>query len=278
MNTNKKTLVLTVFQIMLVLIAVVSIFGIYHIYQNKSNELKNYSETITKFTTQPAEKQITEEKPAVVIGADFTALTEKNNDVKAWLYIPDTGINYPIVQGEDNNIYMKRDWQKKSNYAGAAFLDARENIENSDNFIIYGHSMGKNSNIMFSQLLRYKDKEFLTSHPYIYLSFANSPIQEKQIIDGVSQPENQYRFDIIAVCEKNTSTNEVVEKYYRYDLEKDLTLYMKTVKESSLYEIESSGTPYKFVTLSTCSRPGTKNDMKLLVFGILYQETLMNQE
>ena len=56
---------------------------------------------------------------------DFDALVKKNKDVKAWIYSKDTVINYPVVQGKDNQYYLYRMINGEWNGKGSIFIDYR---------------------------------------------------------------------------------------------------------------------------------------------------------
>ena len=101
-------------------------------------------------------------------GTDLDALRQENEDVVGWIYIPDTKIHYPIVQGEDNEHYLTHTWNNKRNYVGAIFMETLNN-PNLVNFntIIYGHNMRDGS--MFAALQNYYTTEYWENHPYVYL-------------------------------------------------------------------------------------------------------------
>lgn len=95
---------------------------------------------------------------------DFDALREINPDGVGWIYIPDTGIDYPIVQGEDNDAYLKKLFTGEKNRAGCIFLDCGNSSDFSDkNSVVYGHHL-KNGE-MFSPLLNYKKQDYFDVHP-----------------------------------------------------------------------------------------------------------------
>ena len=76
-----------------------------------------------------------------LIDVDFTELEKTNNEVKGWIQVSGTNINYPFVQHSDNDYYLTRSFDKKYNDAGWVFLDYRNNIESLDkNTILYAHS------------------------------------------------------------------------------------------------------------------------------------------
>lgn len=102
------------------------------------------------------------------ISVDFDALLKENGDIRAWIYCPDTVINYPIVQAENNEYYLHRLLDGQTNRAGTIFIDCRCAADMSGtNTIIYGHNM-KNGT-MFGTLDEYKQAEYYAQRPYIYL-------------------------------------------------------------------------------------------------------------
>ena len=64
----------------------------------------------------------------------FKELQKNNSDVIGWLYIPDTKIDEPILKGKDNDSYLYTDIYKKSNKAGAIFIDNGHNMKNGSRF------------------------------------------------------------------------------------------------------------------------------------------------
>ena len=97
---------------------------------------------------------------------DFAALQEQNDDIVGWLYCEDTRINYPVVQGPDNDYYLHRMFTGGYNYAGCLFLESINAPDFTDyNSIIYGHHMRNGS--MFHDLMKFKNKGFYEEHPYM---------------------------------------------------------------------------------------------------------------
>lgn len=85
-----------------------------------------------------------------MINVDFTELKKINNDVKGWIQVNGTNINYPFVQASDNKYYLNHSFNKTLNYAGWVFLDYRNNLTNNKNTIIYAH--GRLDKTMFGSL------------------------------------------------------------------------------------------------------------------------------
>ena len=103
---------------------------------------------------------------------DFAALREVNSDVLGWILIPNTVISYPLVQGDDNQYYLKHTWKKWTSAVGAIFLEYQNSPDFSDfNTIIYGHRMNNGS--MFASLKNYKKQSYWAAHPYVYITDDN---------------------------------------------------------------------------------------------------------
>ena len=86
-----------------------------------------------------------------VIDVDFNKLKDVNNDIKGWILVNGTNVNYPFVQTDNNTYYLKKDFNKKYNSAGWVFMDYRNNLENlNQNTILYAH--GRVDGTMFGSL------------------------------------------------------------------------------------------------------------------------------
>lgn len=136
-------------------------------------------ETIPPETTAPAETEpvytwvpapVEEEDPELekLASIDLNALREVNPDVIGWIRIPETRIDYPILQGEDNDYYLNHTWQNNRNIAGSIFMEQMCTPDFTDyNTILYGHNMQNGS--MFAGILKYQKVNYYKTHPYIYL-------------------------------------------------------------------------------------------------------------
>ena len=99
---------------------------------------------------------------------DFVELKKLNQDVVAWIKIPGTRINYPVVHGSDDEEYLHQTFLKKRNSSGAIFLEAKcKNNFTSENNIIYGHHMRNGT--MFADLVKLRDQKFVKEHDQIQL-------------------------------------------------------------------------------------------------------------
>ncbi len=107
-------------------------------------------------------------------------LWDQNHDIVGVINIPDTPVNNPVMQADDNDKYMKRKFDLSENRAGEIFLDYRNHFDevgedgylkcpNSGNLVIYGHNMLDEQ--MFGSLKWYqRNEDYYGKHPIIYLS------------------------------------------------------------------------------------------------------------
>lgn len=126
---------------------------------NKITEITKIKEIEDNENTEIVNNEITIDKNAPywnfikmnMIDADFNELKKINKDVKGWIEVNGTTINYPYVQTNNNNFYLNHTFDKTSNGAGWIFLDYRNNTYFEDkNTIIYGH--GRSNSSMFGSL------------------------------------------------------------------------------------------------------------------------------
>lgn len=100
---------------------------------------------------------------------DFAALRGENNDIYAWITIPDTNIDYPVLQHpKELDYYLKHNMDGSTGYPGCIYSQFMNAKDFSDfNTVLYGHNMKKGT--MFANLHYYEDPEFFDAHPYIYI-------------------------------------------------------------------------------------------------------------
>ena len=99
---------------------------------------------------------------------DFTQLLAVNSDIVGWLRIRALDISYPVVQGEDNDYYLHRTFEKTDNFAGCLFVNSYNMGNFTDqNTIIYGHNMKNGS--MFGKLKNFNDPEVFKKSRYFWI-------------------------------------------------------------------------------------------------------------
>lgn len=176
------------------------------------------------------------------IKVDFDALREQYGDIVAWIYCPNTKINYPIVQSYDNDYYLYRLLDGTWNVNGTIFMDYRNEADFSDgNTMIYGHHM--KTGAMFGQLNDYKKQSFYEEHPYMY----------------IYTPEQDYRIDLFAAC-----VVESVSDIYSFEPSSEV---LWSCINSSTFDADIDYPENRIVTLSTCTYE--YDDARYVVLGEL---------
>ena len=98
-------------------------------------------------------------------GPGFEELEAKNPDVCAWMTIYGTGVDYPVVQGKDDDEYLNKDAAGNFALSGALFIDYQCPKDFSGaSTIIYGHHM--ENSLMFGDLDQYTSETYLDQHKY----------------------------------------------------------------------------------------------------------------
>lgn len=163
----------------------------------KKEEVPVETTLTTETTTAPV---TTEETTTTEITYDYTMKIdmeevkkyhEQNEDVVGWVYIDDTQIDYPIVQGEDNEEYLHADWMGEYSYSGCIFQDYRSNMQDSENNLIYGHNMAAGT--MFHGIKLYKDKDWGKDH--LFVEVASLELDDEKKITGTKR----YLYEIFSV-------------------------------------------------------------------------------
>lgn len=186
------------------------------------------------------ESQITDEISERVLKVRVLKETA-NEDIVGWLEIENTNITFPVVQGSDNDYYLKHTYIKEESSDGSIFLDKGYDWSlPSSNLLIYGHNNlnGK----MFEELLKYASEDYYQEHPTIRFTTT----------------EDDSYYDIIAVFKSRVyyQDEEDVFRYYYFvnaENESKYNYYINESKAASLYDIDKTATyGEQLLTLSTC--------------------------
>lgn len=101
---------------------------------------------------------------------DFVNLNKKNEEVKAWLKVKNTAIEYPIVQAKDNSYYLTHSLDKTYNSAGWIFADYKNKVDGTDkNLVIYGHN--RRDGTMFGSLKKILKPDWYNKKENEYIVF-----------------------------------------------------------------------------------------------------------
>ncbi len=164
-----------------------------------------------------------------------------NSDMAAWIKIPDTPIDFPVMwTPEDENYYLYRDFDKQKSRGGCPILDTDSCMDPlTTNLIIHGHNI---KGIMFYDLLNYKNQSYFEEHPKIYLY----------------GKDYEHIYEVMAVFRSQVYyTTDTCFKYYKFFdafSDEEFHDFYDNVKKMSLYDTDVTA-KYgdKFITLSTCS-------------------------
>lgn len=184
---------------------------------------------------------------------DWKALLERNDQVVGWVYIPDTNINYPILQGETNDTYLRHDIDGNDSIAGSIFLEEMNSPDFLDlNTIIYGHNMLNNA--MFSDIDDMARGQLEEMPTYVYVYLPNQSVMVYHIV-------STHIVDIFSDIYNIPATDLDLEAYYDLILEKSMT------------EIEYNHSDLsRILTLSTCAEADQVNTSRSVVHAIWVRE------
>ena len=166
--------------------------------------------------------------------ASLTALKAKNPDIIGWIYAENTGINYPILRGDDNDYYLDHAYTGESLPIGSIFMDcnAGDSLSENQNTVIYGHNVVTGA--MFHDVTKFLDPDFFAKNKiYIYT------------MEGV------YIYNVVSVY-------PTTEKYFYYRMKfrdsGDFTSFAaEVISKSSVTSGEKFSENDKMLTLSTCT-------------------------
>ena len=192
MDKEKKRRVFTVRNIIigiLLLVMIVSAIGFFR-EQEASRRQQEQEESLAQLAAQTTEEtetapeessaQEAETEAPYVSPIDFEALQAENPDTVGWIRVPDTRIDYPIVQAADNEKYLHTDFDGGESVYGAVYLDSDSRADFSGwNNPIYGHHMKDGS--MFKDVVNFKDEAFFKEHRYFEVYTPERTIRLKTI-------------------------------------------------------------------------------------------------
>ncbi len=197
--------------------------------QENTAEQILYEEIKQEVIVPPLEE---EEQPQPSI--DFEGLSKINPDTVGWVHISNTNMDYPVVQGEDNQYYVTHGFNKKTNAAGAIFLDYLCEKPFAGKTLLYGHNM-KNGT-MFATLKKYLDETYFLEHPTI----------------TITTPVQQMDYTVFAVL-KVPKDDEVFALHFS-----DFNQHVTSLKGRSIFsQVQPPEDNRDILVLSTCATSGS---------------------
>ena len=181
------------------------------------------------------------EFPAGILG-EYKAAYAANNHLVGWIKVPETTIDFPVVQCENNDAYLHYDFYRNPSERGSIYLDCRNDIAGDDtSFIIYGHNFYDGT--MFSPLEKYEELDFYKSAPVIEF---NTILEKKKwkvfsvfITTATAGEDNGYLFNYI----------------YPYLQGENYTAFLNELQKRSLINtgVDVNNTD-QILILSTCTK------------------------
>ena len=182
---------------------------------------------------------------------DLAACSAQNRDFVAWLTIPGTVIDYPVVRSDNTAYYLHHLFSGKESKLGCLFSLTSSDYETPGrNIAIYGHHLS-NSNAMFSTLMDYKQAGYCADHSQIRLD----------TLYGT----RTYR--IFAVVNMKVSDWDAATA--RFSSDEDFLSFVSRAKHKALYD---TGVAVKstdnILTLITCDRSHGGASGRLIVMAV----------
>lgn len=249
-NTSTKKNQNILFNLTIFICLIVIAFSLYKIVlwfieNNNNNSLLKDVQSSTLITH---EEVIINNQPIEKANYDFTELLKQNAQTVGWVYVPNTNIDYPVVQFSDNEYYLNHSFNNSDNSAGWIFADYSCDVKNSKNVIIYGHNRKDWS--MFGSLKSVLQDDWRNNAINNYITF--SDLDESGI----------YKIFSVFIC-----NDDSVDSYLENDFYSDAKFkaYMEKIKNTSIYNFDTDiENVDKIITLYTCYG---LNNQRLLVFA-----------
>ena len=277
-ENKKKKKIINIIVILIALASLVTMcISIYNIYKWKVdndktkkqlNELEEKVEVVEKQDDENTE--IIEQKEEIpksnpywdyiympLIDVDFSELKQLNSDTVGWIKVEGTIINYPFVQSNDNNYYLRRSYDRTYNTGGWIFLDYRNNINNlSRNTVIYGHDRKDDS--MFGSLSNIYTKKWQQD--------------KNNHIIKISTPNENTMWQIFSIYHLPV-TNDYIKTNFKNDNE--FQNFIDMISKRTMFDFDTKATVEdKILTLSTCY--GSAGKERTVVHAKLIKREIKN--
>ena len=199
--------------------------------------------------------ELPEQAPEIDVGtgADLAACLAQNDDFIAWIRIPGTNVDYPVVWTDDAEYYLHHTFTGKQGAAGTLFSLMKTDYSiPSRNIAIYGHHLKSSGEKMFTSLMRYKDVDFYAGH-------------ETVLLDTLYE-SGSYR--IFAVL--NFRSGECDASQADFESDAAFLEFIRYARRNALYDTGVTvGAEDSILTLITCDRSYGGKAGRLAVVAVL---------
>ena len=193
------------------------------------------------------------DRPATLSGVNLAKLQSQNAEFIAWLQIPGTSVNYPVVQTSDTTFYLTHNFKRQKAKAGTLFsLPSTDYRTPGKNIVIYGHHLSHRPNAMFSPLLNYKQAGYGRKH-------------SKVLLDSIFR-SNTYR--VFAVVNWDID-GDWMPMQTSFGSTEEFTTFVQEAQRRSLYDTGVSVPENaEILTLITCDRSFGGANGRLAVMAV----------
>ena len=168
---------------------------------------------------------------------NFDELKATNSDVVLWIMVDGTNINYPVVQTNNNDYYLKHNILKRYSTDGWVFLDFRNSLNNDRNTIFYGHNLLNKTS--FGSISKMFTKNYL-----------NNSNHQIYVIDN----DNIYIYKVFSIYYSQPVTDYLQVEFY----DEEYLNFLNNLKNKSKFKFNEELTINdKIITLSTCTDDNT---------------------
>ena len=207
----------------------------------------------------PAEEGLSVQQSENAVGeraaqsaVDLSAYLAQNPDFIAWLRIPGTNVDYPVVQTDDPDYYLNHTFSGKSSVVGTLFsLADADYAAPGRNIAIYGHHLRSSGEKMFTSLMRYKNPDFYEDNQTVML-------------------DSLYRhreYTIFAVMNMKVGDWEPSRTTFSGDAA--FMAFVNRAKSESLYDTGVEvGADDHILTLITCDRSYAGKEGRLVILAV----------
>ena len=234
----------------IVALSVLLIFGIVILVFDPFSFFKKENEVVENNNNKVTE--VVDEKEKALVKELWDTYSVKSNDYVGRISFESGLIDLPFVQGKDNDVYYRTDWETmKYDEEGSIFLDSSNTLDDQ-NLILIGHyvyaSYDASGTHKFTPLAKLIDKENYENNKYVKLYLKKEARRyEIAYVYYCELIEDEYE------GEKFSYTNDGFEFYYPNYTEEQFNKYIDTVKKSAFYDTGVSiNYNDKLLTLQTC--------------------------
>ena len=234
--------------LLLLLLGIAGFFGV-RFYRDYRARLQ--AEELSESYTVPTTLDNRPENPV-----DFVSLQDRNSEIYAWIVVPNTGIELPILQScADDLYYLNRDLDGKYSRLGSLFTQSKNALDFSDPVtVIYGHNYFSGG--MFTNLHYFEDEEFFNENEFFYIYTPTRKLTYRVV--------SAYKYDDRHILNSFDFSDEQVRRDY-FDSVLNPKAMLRNVREGAVLETDD-----KLVILSTCLTGGYSG--RYLVNGVLVND------